>query len=93
MIQIYTKFENFVGQYFPLCTTFCCQTLQFYQFDALVKKMSILPGSKFSLIGIAYSGITMLNNIVDNIEQCQGSKTLFIAVFISHKQVQSFIPV
>ena len=37
------------------------------------------------------SGVTMLNNIVDNLEQNVGSKTLFNAVFIRPEQVVRFL--
>jgi hypothetical protein len=32
-MQIYTKFANFAGLYFPHFTTFRNQTLQFYSFE------------------------------------------------------------
>ncbi len=37
------------------------------------------------------SGVTMLNNNVDNIEQC-GKQTLFNPVFINPEQVDRFLP-
>ena len=36
------------------------------------------------------SGATMLNNIVDNYEQCIGSKTLFSPVFINPYRLSIF---
>ena len=36
------------------------------------------------------SGVKILNNIVDNIEQCVGSTTLFNLVFINFEQATIF---
>ena len=50
--------------------------------SAITKTYVVFP-QNYILILNPQSGVTMLNNIVDNVEQCRYSKTLFKPVFIN----------